>query len=803
MLKKKYYLILVISVLLLCGCSKNIEKKDKEHSAAKENQTIVNETLFSIFNPYAPDSKYGYINKKGEVIVEEQYDLAGEFKEGLAPVRKGGKTIYIDASGREVFELDKKYTGYAFSEGMAPVYDGENNKYGYIDINGKVVIDSSYDHAFGFSEDLAPVIIDGNYGYIDKKGNMVINPAFVFAEGFSEGLAAVTVNKNGEEQGGYINTKGKFVIEPEYEMVFSFSEGLACVKSNGKFGYIDKEGKFAIEPEYEYALSFSEGLAGVFVEGKFGYIDKDGNFAIEPVFYDGLEFSEGLSLVKINDEDLGWGYINKEGKVVIEPGFEHQKAAHYVTSGKFSNGLAKVKGDGLDWGYINKDGEYVWSTKENSGDVNRTFENKTLEYKNYISSLSKKDYNSVSKAFEKFKELASEDKLENDAMFKSFYRLYQEVNYEIFDTFSSGGYIEEEDLKRNGFVSLSFEEGKYIFSHPDYLKDNFTQYVSEEIKEFILLDSKDKNIRGGFLVTDALLSIGRDELCDLIINWENYLKKYSNVDWIGEMVNKDINFYIYLYTSIDLMSFSDMRGETDRAEDILQSYERFLDNYPNSRYYQLIKEYYRVLKRNGVKSTEETREILTKFNIISNDESDEGEKTGTRDEESLRAVENFISALKNKNVSEIKDNISSSGIIVIRNFSSGFGNRGKDVRNKYLFAEIPDNFQFEVADETPIDLCYLFQKAAEYGLDEIPVLNLDEFSFFKDSDVFDLQEISTYNLIDKCSMLPNSLDGTPQIFVIGSKKIVLAETYSEFDGTWAIFENEGGKYYLKIVLNIR
>ena len=45
---------------------------------------------------------------------------------------------------------------------------------------------------------------------------------------------------------------------------------------------------------------------------------------------------------------------------------------------------------------------------------------------------------------------------------------------------------------------LSFEEGKYIFSHPDYLKDNFTQYVSEEIKEFILLDSKDKNIRGGF-----------------------------------------------------------------------------------------------------------------------------------------------------------------------------------------------------------------------------------------------------------------------------------------------------------------
>ena len=32
--------------------------------------------------------KYGYINKKGEEVVKTKYDVAGDFSEGLALVKK-------------------------------------------------------------------------------------------------------------------------------------------------------------------------------------------------------------------------------------------------------------------------------------------------------------------------------------------------------------------------------------------------------------------------------------------------------------------------------------------------------------------------------------------------------------------------------------------------------------------------------------------------------------------------------------------------------------------------------------------
>ena len=49
----------------------------------------------------------------------------------------------------------------------------KDDKWGYIDKNGNVVIDFIYDDANSFSEELASVEKDGKYGYIDKEGNVV------------------------------------------------------------------------------------------------------------------------------------------------------------------------------------------------------------------------------------------------------------------------------------------------------------------------------------------------------------------------------------------------------------------------------------------------------------------------------------------------------------------------------------------------------------------------------------------------------------------------------------------------------
>tara|TARA_B100000809_G_scaffold243709_1_gene268974 strand:- start:10 stop:1239 length:1230 start_codon:yes stop_codon:yes gene_type:complete len=73
----------------------------------------------NIFNPWAKkkdhdysiiqatlNSKHGYINKYGEVIIDFQYDESSPFGEGLALVKKRDRTVYgINKKGEILFEL--------------------------------------------------------------------------------------------------------------------------------------------------------------------------------------------------------------------------------------------------------------------------------------------------------------------------------------------------------------------------------------------------------------------------------------------------------------------------------------------------------------------------------------------------------------------------------------------------------------------------------------------------------------------------------------------------------------------------
>ena len=55
------------------------------------------------------DGKWGYINTKGEQIVECKFDDACDFSEGFAWVKKDGKWGYINTKGCSViFDESKK-----------------------------------------------------------------------------------------------------------------------------------------------------------------------------------------------------------------------------------------------------------------------------------------------------------------------------------------------------------------------------------------------------------------------------------------------------------------------------------------------------------------------------------------------------------------------------------------------------------------------------------------------------------------------------------------------------------------------
>lgn len=56
-----------------------------------------------------------------------------------------------------------------------------------------------------------PIRENDKWGYMDKDGNVVINPQFDDAGPFSEGLAAVRIGNDDSGQYGYIDKAGKMV----------------------------------------------------------------------------------------------------------------------------------------------------------------------------------------------------------------------------------------------------------------------------------------------------------------------------------------------------------------------------------------------------------------------------------------------------------------------------------------------------------------------------------------------------------------------------------------------------------------
>ncbi len=183
------------------------------------------------------DDKWGYINQKGEYVIDPKFDDAEAFYDGMAEVEIDGKV-------------------------------------GYISEKGDYIINPQFDSIGYFSEDVAYAKSGNIYGYINKKGEYIINPQFDDVSKFQEGLAAV---KSGDKW-GYIDKKGKYVINPQFDEAAVFSNGLAAVKSGGQCGYINKKGEYKINPQYLIAYSFeSDGYAIVLNKNKkYEIINKDG-----------------------------------------------------------------------------------------------------------------------------------------------------------------------------------------------------------------------------------------------------------------------------------------------------------------------------------------------------------------------------------------------------------------------------------------------------------------------------------------------------------------------------------------------
>jgi len=169
------------------------------------------------------DNKWGFIDTEGHLVIRPQYAGAYYFREGVATVDSELGTQIVDKSGATV--SDAFETVDFVAEGRVPVL--RNRKWGFLNLQGKIVIPIVYESMWPFSGGVAAVQRGNKWGYIDRDGKEVIPFQFDEAGPFANGLAPTKVG----DESGFIDRAGKFV----FHLKFNYSSGFFGSDSSGLF----------------------------------------------------------------------------------------------------------------------------------------------------------------------------------------------------------------------------------------------------------------------------------------------------------------------------------------------------------------------------------------------------------------------------------------------------------------------------------------------------------------------------------------------------------------------------------------
>ncbi len=353
----------------------------------------------------------------------KRYDVVQTFSDGMAAVMKDGKWGYIDSKGKEVIacSIPKQYdvcidredygfyrdNGYVrnFSEGMVAVAKETSGakqsydrvlKWGYMNKDGKLVVDYIYDEATDFSEGLAWVSNDEYHGFIDKQGNKALDgtkyyiaDAGMLNYAFKDGLACVVkTDEEGNAKYGYINKQGQEVVPCKYDAANPFSEGKAAVAVYNEndadaqfpyvYSYINTKGDLLFScKEGLKAGDFHEGMAWVTAdEQQYGFIDTTGTQTIPSRYYTDeiampkfiTDFHEGYTLSGMED------YVGTETVTVYRLMDKMMVRPPFKVEGPVYEGVA-LNSSNKKFGFIKPDGtqvipcEYDYTQSCVSGDM--------------------------------------------------------------------------------------------------------------------------------------------------------------------------------------------------------------------------------------------------------------------------------------------------------------------------------------------------------------------------------------------------------------------------------------------------
>ncbi|WP_375562300.1 WG repeat-containing protein [Bernardetia sp. OM2101] len=292
-------------------------------------QSVVPIRYSSVKYLQKPNTKNALIEVFLDSSVVSYLDAKGNFLEdnpnkNLVIVNQGEKYGIKTNASAETFLVNPSYDfieefGKVGKTSWAKVgiKDPKNSKqmlYGIIDISNnnevKTILETDYLEIGILSE--GKIAVQQNhksrdkqlFGYLDENGKKVIDFAYYKAFPFSDNMAKVDLSRAGTKW-SYINEKGEVVIKSAYTSGSDFGEGMAI----GENFLIDKTGKRISKLPYKtvnaignYATGFKNGVIGIETERGFIHIKKDGTPLYRSYFDSLTQFRNGMAFVKTGEK---------------------------------------------------------------------------------------------------------------------------------------------------------------------------------------------------------------------------------------------------------------------------------------------------------------------------------------------------------------------------------------------------------------------------------------------------------------------------------------------------------------------
>ncbi|SFF02579.1 WG containing repeat-containing protein [Chitinophaga sp. CF118] len=195
------------------------------------------------------------------------YDNVRPAGEGLLLiVTTKGKQKLLDAATGKIIQGEYSEDNFpdsinTFDNHLSAII--KNNKTGYINAEGKIVVPIQYDHTTSFHNGVAMVIKEDDsngtllYGFINSTGKIIVPVTYPFDnekdvyDYFQEGFLLLTKKNNGYLL-GYAQHDGHILIAPEYSKIIPEKNGNGyLVERDRKFGILDSTGREILSPSFD------------------------------------------------------------------------------------------------------------------------------------------------------------------------------------------------------------------------------------------------------------------------------------------------------------------------------------------------------------------------------------------------------------------------------------------------------------------------------------------------------------------------------------------------------------------------